>query len=611
MVWLVLLLFSIAVAGTAFALVSYNRGFSSLEHGGIVPETKGMFYVDEYEIGANAITFDLVTTKGQRDTLCLVLTGLSACSVRVDNAVVFAWDHEDLYEYSRVIPISCPAGEHMVELSFRIPKTKNPLYLLTERNYRPSLLVGDRETALGYQSKAQYTMCVMIGVFAMMLIGCVALFAGKRTERYLMVLVSGLLVVSARTLFVFAPSVLRLTESGVIVTRNLLTYLPVTINAIVCGALFCGGMEKKRRYLLSIGIPCFLNALDIVLSYAVPFSMYQFFRRLMWIPMLIMFVWAVSHGKWRAIPALIAYGVSEGLLIYVHVVKELYILPHDPVLMFSRLSEIGHLLFMLVCTVSVYIHYGIRFGDADRYAIELKEANEHLEEKVAERTRKIAELENQRKQMMLNTFHDLRSPLFVLKQRIEQMNAEEVPSEETVRVLNERIRYLSRLSEDVFLAAKLENNDVIYDESTVELSRIILDMVSAAAVDAAGKRIDLSETVEPSLQTWGDTYRIQQALQNLMDNALKYTPDGGCIRIHAGKDGNMSVIRFWNSGAGIAEDKLPYVFKRYYTAGTHMKNSTGLGLSIAREIIRAHGGSIEVSSRVGEWTEFRVRLPEI
>jgi signal transduction histidine kinase len=112
-----------------------------------------------------------------------------------------------------------------------------------------------------------------------------------------------------------------------------------------------------------------------------------------------------------------------------------------------------------------------------------------------------------------------------------------------------------------------------------------------------------------SVAVLGDEGRLRQVFLNLLDNALKYTPPGGSVTVRVGTDGAVSVE---DTGIGIPEEHLPYVFDRFYRvdkARTRAEGGAGLGLSIARSIVLAHGGRIDITSRLGRGTVCTVLLP--
>ncbi len=127
----------------------------------------------------------------------------------------------------------------------------------------------------------------------------------------------------------------------------------------------------------------------------------------------------------------------------------------------------------------------------------------------------------------------------------------------------------------------------------------------------AGIQLQVQAAGLPALT--GDGDRLAQVLTNLVDNALKFTPSGGLVRLSAVRAGDLIEIRVTDTGAGIPPEVLPRIFERFYQADparqAGKKHGAGLGLAIVREIVRAHGGKISVRSAVGQGSEFTVQLP--
>jgi signal transduction histidine kinase len=126
--------------------------------------------------------------------------------------------------------------------------------------------------------------------------------------------------------------------------------------------------------------------------------------------------------------------------------------------------------------------------------------------------------------------------------------------------------------------------------------------------DAAG--VTLAVNVPANLVVRADRDRLRQALANLVDNAVKYTPRGGRVEVHAASEANADAIRVSDTGAGIPERDLPRIFDRLYRGDqSRATRGLGLGLSLVRAVIEAHGGTINVSSTPGAGSTFTIRLP--
>jgi signal transduction histidine kinase len=129
--------------------------------------------------------------------------------------------------------------------------------------------------------------------------------------------------------------------------------------------------------------------------------------------------------------------------------------------------------------------------------------------------------------------------------------------------------------------------------------------------DLADERgVTIESAAAPELVADVDRNRLRQVLANLLDNAVKYTPPGGRVEIRAGREGGTVVVQVKDTGAGIPPDELPRIWDRLYRGDkSRSTRGLGLGLSLVRAIVRAHGGDVSVESAPGQGSEFVIRLP--
>ncbi|MCS7062011.1 MAG: ATP-binding protein, partial [Anaerolineae bacterium] len=146
----------------------------------------------------------------------------------------------------------------------------------------------------------------------------------------------------------------------------------------------------------------------------------------------------------------------------------------------------------------------------------------------------------------------------------------------------------------------------------INIALLVADVARSGAIMADG-RVSVESSVAGELIVHGDADRIKQVLLNLVENAVKHTPDGGVVRIiGATTDAGMVLLSVSDTGVGIPSEDLPHVFERFYRVDKSRSRAyggAGLGLAIAKSIVEAHGGDIEVQSVVGVGTTFNVWLP--
>lgn len=209
--------------------------------------------------------------------------------------------------------------------------------------------------------------------------------------------------------------------------------------------------------------------------------------------------------------------------------------------------------------------------------------------------------------------HELRAPLTAIQANLELLrDRKDMPAAERERATSEAAREagrMARLVADLLALARADTGTALHREP-VELDRVLMDVVGEARHLANGQRLEIG-TLQPSTIE-GDPDRIKQLLLILVDNAVKYTPPGGRVRLSLSRDENAATFVVKDTGIGIPPDELPRVFERFYRADparSRDPGGTGLGLPIARWIAGQHGGTVELESTPGRGTTATVRLP--
>jgi heavy metal sensor kinase len=207
--------------------------------------------------------------------------------------------------------------------------------------------------------------------------------------------------------------------------------------------------------------------------------------------------------------------------------------------------------------------------------------------------------------------HELRTPLTVIKGNIGIIR-KFGPDEESLNGIENEVDRLNRMVGDLLLLNQAESGMMPVDMVKVDLDTILVDVVKQMTV-IAGKKVKVSVTaIEPAVVN-GDQDRLKQVFINLISNSIAYSPKGGKVDVSLKRTNDFAIVSIQDTGRGISEEDLPHVFERFYRgdkARTHSATSGfGLGLSIAKWITEKHSGKIEVDSRLGEGTTFRVSIP--
>jgi signal transduction histidine kinase len=168
---------------------------------------------------------------------------------------------------------------------------------------------------------------------------------------------------------------------------------------------------------------------------------------------------------------------------------------------------------------------------------------------------------------------------------------------------------MNRLIDDLLDIARIDAGSIAVRCAPVEVTAVLADIEETQGPIAARARIELTIAAASPAAVWADRDRLDQVLENLIGNAVKFTRAGGHVRV--GSAVNAANVRFWvaDTGPGISAEHLEHLFDRFWQASTTDRRGAGLGLAIAKALVEAHGGRIWVDSRVGEGTIVYFEIP--
>ena len=225
----------------------------------------------------------------------------------------------------------------------------------------------------------------------------------------------------------------------------------------------------------------------------------------------------------------------------------------------------------------------------------------------------LEQLEQLRKNMVTDVAHELRTPLTNLRGYLEGLSDEVVPpSRPTFQMLENEIMRLVHLVDDLQQLTKAEAAHAFLQRQKLSVATICNQLQALFARRFQEKQLSLKLDIDPAdLSVTADLDKLLQALRNLLENAWRYSPEKGQVEITARQLGTNIEIVVSNSGKGISADDLPYIFERFFRADrsrSREHGGAGIGLSIVKQIIEAHGGSVGAES-ANEQTRIWLRLP--
>jgi two-component system phosphate regulon sensor histidine kinase PhoR len=225
-------------------------------------------------------------------------------------------------------------------------------------------------------------------------------------------------------------------------------------------------------------------------------------------------------------------------------------------------------------------------------------------------------LERVRSDFVSNVSHELRTPVAALRAAAETLLASAVDDPERARaflgVIERHAERLTRLISDLLDLSRIESGEMRLEREPVELARAALAALEVVEDAATSKRLEMMARVE-GLRVLGDEHAVEQVLVNLLDNAVKYTPEGGRVEISATAQEDRVSVSVADTGPGLAPEHLRRIFERFYRVDrgrSREVGGTGLGLAIVKHLVEAMGGEVRAESAPGKGSTFTFTLPQ-
>ena len=240
----------------------------------------------------------------------------------------------------------------------------------------------------------------------------------------------------------------------------------------------------------------------------------------------------------------------------------------------------------------------------------------NMAETIEQNIIQLKSVEELRKELIANVSHDLRSPIasiqgFAETILLKEENLSDDERKKYLEIILQNSENLSKLVNDLFELSKLESNPQMIQPEPVQVAELVQDVADKFQIIAKEKNISINTIYSKSLPlVYADIQMTDRVFQNILDNAIKYCNPNDVVSIELELQTDGVLVKIADTGKGIAEDELPYIFTRYYKGKkTGKANSTGLGLAIVKKILDLHKTSIEVYSKINQGTRFEFKLP--
>jgi len=232
----------------------------------------------------------------------------------------------------------------------------------------------------------------------------------------------------------------------------------------------------------------------------------------------------------------------------------------------------------------------------------------------------IARLENafvRQKEFTSDASHELRAPLAVIQ--AESSLALQKPREaneymKSLEIITQEAEHLASIINQLLTLARADSGKGHLKFEKIKLDDFIKDLYVDMEIVCREKKLSLHQDLNNRVLVNGDARSLRSLFQNLLDNAIRYTAEGGCITIRLSLEDSWARVSIMDTGIGIPADEQSLIFERFYRvdkARSRSEGGSGLGLAICRQIIDVHGGTIEVESKPGNGSTFHVKLPAV
>jgi len=211
--------------------------------------------------------------------------------------------------------------------------------------------------------------------------------------------------------------------------------------------------------------------------------------------------------------------------------------------------------------------------------------------------------------------HELRTPVSLIEGSLETLEAELLEhgiSTDVLPIMSRASERLKNLSTNMLLLARMENPELELRKVQLDAKEIVGNVVAELAEQADHRHVELRINALPSASVFGDKDSISRMFSNVIENAIRYTPEGGTILVDSWRQDACVCVSVADNGIGIPPESLPHIFDRFYRvekARSRDAGGSGLGLAIVKAIVDAHGGEITVESNVGKGSKFLISLP--
>jgi len=424
-------------------------------------------------------------------------------------------------------------------------------------------------------------------------------------------------------------------------------------------------LDNERQVRINTGkLACALVVVlmpfGVLLDYAVyPDKVGYFFRLRLLCSILVGIIWLLHRTKWArnnyrllGLPIVMLPAFFIAFMIFVtHGASSPYYAGLNLILL--AVSAVGHWSFrdtMISVTSVILMYFGASYANAANFdsrnffnnlyflvltgiivvagnylynrllfrEFEVRFQLDKSRQMLEETNRKLLELDRVKSRFFANISHELRTPLTLLLAPLQTLiqehgSALQHNTQQLLLIMQSNGMRLLKLINDLLDLVRLESGKMEVRREPVAIEPFLYGLANAIKKSAEDRGIRLEVISDPAITTvLADSDKLERILLNLLFNALKFTPAGGKVEVKARRESRELLLELSDTGTGISEEQLPFIFDRFWQADTSSQRKyrgVGIGLALVKELVEVQGGSVEVTSEIGKGTQFTVRLP--
>lgn len=550
----------------------------------------------------------LITLQAPAESLplTLILDNAGPVQVWINDQRIYQSFSQDSYQRIQFVELPESTGTITVSLA-PSELQKNDAVSTVQPYSPPGMLLAGEQAARSASHIAFGITMFYAGFYILLLLSSLTLFQKKKEESYLLLLAAASCVSLLRVLVLSAFPLFPLSYNFCSVIMPVIFLLTTLCQLLIIMMLLKPAIPSGLQRWLTPRKIALITGILMILQYLIPQGIEMLIRILAVIPILVLFLRSDQRKLPGTFPLLCGYALWESILVFYYLIYQRGAMQAGELMIIYMLPQFGFLFFMMMAALVINRKFAAKFVESESLNRELEQLNANLDHLVEERTQQLQREQAQKQQMIMQVLHDVRSPIFVLKGCMQQMEAKDDAQRRNLTTMRQRLEMLEGLSDDLFLSVKLENHELAFVFDEVCLNELLTHLAEAHQISAQQKQIQMNLIVPTQpIWVWADDLRRQRVFDNLLRNAIAHTPEQGTIGLECTINQDQAEIRVCDTGEGIQQEELPHLFDAFYTG--NRSQGSGLGLAIAREIVEAHRGTIEVESTGREGTVFLVRL---